>query len=419
MQARPFKIDISQDILDDLFIRLEATRWPDDIPGANWDYGTNLAFMKELVQYWIDKYDWRKSEAEMNRCANFKAEIDGTNIHFIHERGQGPNPMPLILTHGWPDSFWRYNKVIPMLTDPKRFGGDPEDSFDVVVPSLPGFGFSGQKSLNADQVASLWGKLMEGLGYKHFVAAAGDLGTDVTKSLAVQSPTALTAMHLTDVGYPTGKEDVKTMSQAEQKYLAFVQQWMFTEGGYVMVQSTKPQSLAFGFCDSPVALAAWIVEKFRTFSDCHGDVETRFTKDELVTNIMIYWLTNTGGSSERMYFENFRAKNAPGGMKADQKSTVPAAYAVFPGGSSPQPREWAERRVNLKRYTVMPKGGHFAAMEEPELLVKDMREFFNGFRNQAQQERHRTESHAKAGAEEHPTTNPKRTTVKPTKSKTR
>ena len=383
MQAEPFEINVPQEVLDDLGDRLKRTRWPDQVEGVGWDYGTNLDYMKELTNYWQHQYDWRKHEAELNKFAQFKADIDGMGIHFLHERGRGPNPLPVILTHGWPDSFYRFHKIIPMLTDPEKNGGKAEDSFDVVVPSLPGLGFSGHQALSADSVANLWAKLMARLSYKTYTAVGGDLGSGVTKSLAVQYPKAVTAMHLTDVGFPTGREDFSTMSEAEQKFAGFIQQWLFTEGAYVMIQGTKPQTLAYALNDSPVGLAAWHIEKFRAWSDCQGDVEKRFTKDELLTHIMIYWVTATDGSAARMYLQNVRAMYAqPGGPKSAQKSEVPAAVAVFPSDTAPLPREWAERNVNLKRYTTMTTGGHFAALEEPELFVNDLREFFRAFRRE-------------------------------------
>ena len=268
-----------------------------------------------------------------------------------------------------------------MLTNPEKFGGKAKDSFDVVVPSMPGFGFSGHQSMGADGVANIWAKLMAGLGYETYTAIGGDLGTAVTISLAVQYPQAVNAMHLTDVGFPTGQEDLSTLSKAEQEFARYCQQWLYTEGAYLMLQGTKPQSLAYALNDSPVGLAAWQVEKFRAWSDCQGDVEKRFTKDELLTNIMIYWVTETAGSAARMYLQNIRAMyTQPGGPKSAQKSQIPAAVAVFPKDTAPLPREWAERHVNLKRYTTMTKGGHFSALEEPELFVNDVREFFRTFR---------------------------------------
>jgi pimeloyl-ACP methyl ester carboxylesterase len=376
-EAESFKIDIPQTTLDDLRNRLQQVRWTYEVEGSGWSMGTNLAYMRELVDHWLNSYDWRKHEADINKLSHFRADIGGIGVHFIHERGKGPNPTPIVLTHGWPDSFYRFHKIIPMLTDPASYGADSNTSFDVIVPSLPGFGFSDRHAKTADQTADLWAKLMkEVLGYEHFIAAGGDLGGAVTMSLANRYPDAVTAIYLTDVGYPNGSEDSSSMSAAEREYAGKCQQWWYTEGAYNALQSTKPQTLAIGLNDSPAGLAAWIIEKFYAWSDNKGDLETRFTKDELLTNIMIYWVTQTIGSSIRTYLENARAMYANGGgPRPARRSEVPAAVASFPGEMVIPPREWAERTVNLKRWTEMPQGGHFAAWEVPELLANDLREF--------------------------------------------
>jgi microsomal epoxide hydrolase len=383
MPIQSFQITIAQQTLDDLRERLARTRWTDEVEGAGWGYGTNFTYMKELADYWQHQYDWRKHEAALNQFAQFRTEVDGVGIHFIHERGKGPNPTPIILTHGWPDSFYRFHKVIPLLADPARYGGDPAGSFDVIVPSMPGFGFSDRKALPASAVAGLWAKLMtEALDYPRFMAAGGDLGTEVTKSLAANYPEAVSAIHLTDAGFPTGMEDFSTMSQAEREFTGLCQQWWYTEGAYNALQSTKPQTLAFGLSDSPVGLAAWIVEKFHAWSDSQGDVERRFSKDELLTNIMIYWVTGTIGSSVRMYLENARAVYAQvGGPKPAARSDVPAAVASFPAEMVQPPREWAERTLNVKRFTKMARGGHFAALEVPELYAQDIQGFAGELRS--------------------------------------
>lgn len=369
---QPFQINIPQSILDDLQQRLQRTRWPDEVAGVGWDHGTNLAFLQQLVGYWQNRFDWRAQEAKLNQFSHFRTEVDGVGIHLIHERGKGPNPIPIILTHGWPDSFYRFHKLIPLLTDPASFGGDPNLSFDVVVPSVPGFGFSDRKAMTEGAVAHLWAKLMtDTLGYQKFVAAGGDVGSGVTMMLAATYPAQVAAIHLTDVGYPTGQEDFATMSEAEQQFASFIQHWWFTEGAYNMIQATKPQTLGFGLNDSPVGLAAWLVEKFYTWS---GNKEDAFTQDELLTNIMIYWVTETITSSARMYLENARAAYGEE-AQSRQRIEAPAAIAHFPA-EAPLPREWAERRVNVQRFTEMPRGGHFAALEEPELFAQDLREFF-------------------------------------------
>ena len=384
-QPQPFSIDVPQAMLDDLQARLARTRWPEEIEGASWDYGTNLNTMKGLVDYWQNGFDWRAQEAMLNQFAQFKVDIDGVGIHFIHVRGkgnaEGANPTPIILTHGWPDSFYRYYKIIPMLTDPARFGGDSNTSFDVIVPSLPGFGFSDRprdRSVTLVKTADLWFKLMtEVLGYDRFAAGGGDFGSQITRLLALRHPGQVIGIHLTDIGYagdPVFPPDLSNLSPAEQGYFGATQGWFYQEGAYTMIQATKPQTLAFGLSDSPVGLAAWIVEKFRTWSDCNGDPANRYSKDELLTNVMIYWVTETILTSMRPYNQQIDDADK---LQAGQHIEVPAALARFPKdiGMMP-PRELAERSLRIQRWTEMPRGGHFAALEEPELLAEDIRAFF-------------------------------------------
>jgi microsomal epoxide hydrolase len=379
MAIRPFEIEVPQTNLDDLRDRLDKTRWTDEVNDAGWDYGTNLGYLQELCQYWRDDFDWREQEARLNELSHFKADVDGLGIHFVHERGKGQDPTPLLLTHGWPDSFYRFHKLIPMLTDPERFGGDPDDSFDVIAPSVPGYGFSDrprERGLGGTQTADLFAKLMKDvLGYERFAAHGGDVGSGVTEALAGISPESLVGIHLTDVPYwhivfgVTSEE----LSEVERDYFERGQEWGMREGAYAYLQSTKPQTPAYAVNDSPAGLAAWIVEKFRSWSDCDGDVERKFTKDELLTNITIYWVTETIGSSFRMYYES---QTRPVAASRD----VPAGVAIFPKDIVPAPREFGERAFNIERWTEMPRGGHFAAMEEPELLAGDMREFFRPLR---------------------------------------
>ncbi len=374
MSIQPFQINVSQAVLQDLKERLARTRWPDEVEDAGWKYGTNLKYLKGLVDYWQNKYDWRAQEINLNRFNQFRAEVDGIGIHFIHELGKGPNPIPIILTHGWPDSFYRFYKVIPMLTNPAGYGNDTKIYFDVIVPSIPGYGFSDRKAMTEDAIADLWVKLMtEVLGYETFAAAGGDYGTLITKSLALNHADSVIAIHLTDVGYPDRNTDFSTLYPAEKEFAGFIQNWWMEEGAYNMIQSTKPQSLAYGLNDSPVGLAAWILSFMNARSSI--DLEKRFTKDELLTNIMIYWVTETINSSIRAYYEMAHALPAP---NRGQRSKVPAAVAHMPL-DAPLPREWAERNVNLKHFTEMPCGGHFSAWEVPELYVKDLQEFFGEF----------------------------------------
>jgi pimeloyl-ACP methyl ester carboxylesterase len=381
MSIQPFKIDIPQATLDGLRERLARTRWPDEVEGAGWDYGTNLDYLKSLVDYWQHAFDWRVQETMLNSFSHFRTDIDGLGIHFIHERGRGPNPLPLILTHGWPSSFFEMLKIIPLLTDPARYGGDPADAFDVIVPSLPGFGFSDrpcERGWQLPKTAELWARLMTNeLGYQRFAAAGGDFGSGVTRLLALSHPNLLIGIHLTFLSFPTLHSDQSRLSEAEQRYLRAVHQWMMSEGGYAMIQSTKPQTLAYGLNDSPIGLAGWIMEKFQTLSDCDGEVERSFSKDELLTNIMIYWVTETINSSMRTYYENIRLSPP---LKAGQHIEVPAGVALFPKEANLPPREWGERSLRIERWTQMPRGGHFAALEEPQLLAEELRAFYRPLR---------------------------------------
>lgn len=371
MPIQPFTIAISDETLEDLKARLARTRWPDQPEDAGWSMGSSLDYLKDLTAYWRDGYDWRTHEAALNELPQFKTELDGTGLHFVHVKGKGPNPTPLLLTHGWPDSFYRFHKVIPMLTDPEAHGGSAEDAFDLIVPSIPGFGFSERTALPSSAVADLWAKLMSELGYEQFVAAGGDVGSGVTLALSRQHPERLIGVHLTDAGYPTGQEE--NLSASEQDFAQFIQGWWFSEGAYAMLHSTKPQSVAFGLNDSPVGLASWIVSFADTGADDH-DVEGAFGgRDELLTNIMIYWITETAASSARSYLADAQAAWGNRGEQPDPKS-VPTAFALFPR-EAPTPRDWVARQANLVRYTEMPRGGHFAALEEPKLFVEDLRAF--------------------------------------------
>ena len=369
MAVQPFTVHVSDDILNDLRQRLDRTRWPDEIPGSEWDYGSNLAYVKELVDYWRNDFDWRAQERTINEFAHFKTSVDELDIHFIHEKGKGPNPLPLIVTHGWPGSFFEMTKILPLLTDPASHGDEPGDSFDVVVPSMPGYGFSSHptaRGMSVLCVAGLWAKLMsENLGYQRFGAQGGDWGAPVTARLGYSYPQKLVGIHLTSVALrpvPYLGPDARELSEAEKGLLAQREAWLQAEGGYSHIQGTKPQTLSYGLNDSPAGLAAWIVEKYRTWSDCGGDVESSFTKDELLNTITIYWVTQSIGSSTRLYYET---QNDPWEMKKEETISVPAGVAVFPKELSQPPREWAERSYDVRQWSVMPSGGHFAALEEP------------------------------------------------------
>ena len=383
MAVQPYKIEIPDSVLDDLKSRLERTRWPDELPGTGWDYGSNLDYVKELVEYWRTKFDWHAQEKLINSFSHFKSKVDGLNIHFIHEKGKGPNPMPLVITHGWPGTFFEMYKVIPMLSDPASHGGDPADAFDVVAPSMPGYGFSDatdKRGLSVLSIGDLWAKLMsENLGYQKFSAQGGDWGARVTAKLGLSHGDKVIGIHTTSTSSPTPYQGPGTreLSEAENAMLAQRVQWLADEGGYSHIQATKPQTLSYGLNDSPAGLAAWIVEKYRTWSDCGGDVESRFTKDELLTTITIYWVTQSINSSTRLYYESFfQAWD----LAKDEKIQVPVAIASFPRENSVPLREWAERSFNIQQWTDMPSGGHFAALEEPDRLVEDIRKFFRGLR---------------------------------------
>ena len=283
MSIRSFSFAIAQERLDDLHERLGRTRWPDEVQGADWSYGTNLAYLKQLMNYWQHTFDWRTQEQAINTFSHFRATVDGFGIHFIHERGKGPNPMPLMLLHGWPSSFWQMLPIIPMLTDPAQYGGDPGDSFDVIVPSLPGYGFSTRPSrpgMSVGRIADLFTRLMTNeLGYQRFAMRGSDPGAGVIQQLALAHPDVLIGIHLSGTNPYVGQVP-DNLSEAEQAFLANAQRWNQQEMAYAMEHASKPQTLAYGLNDSPVSLAAWIVEKFRTWSDCGGDLEQRFTKDE-------------------------------------------------------------------------------------------------------------------------------------------
>lgn len=368
---KPFKIEVPEAVLEDLQVRLAEARWPAEVEGSGWAYGTNREYMRGLADYWRNRYlpDWRRHEKALNRFPNFRYEVDGVGLHFIHERGRGPRPTPLLLLHGWPDSFFRYHKVIPMLADPGRHGGGEEDAFDVVVPSLPGFGFSDRKALSEDAIADLLVKLMRDLGYADFLVSGGDKGSVLAMAMARKYPDAVQAMHLTDVGYPTGQEDFSTFSPAELGFAGAIREWWMKEGAFNMIQSTKPQTLAFSLNDSPIGWAAWVMS-FICIGASGEEMEKRLGRDELLTNIMIYWVTETISSSLRGYYESAHASpSEPPGSKI----RVPASVAHCLG-DAPLPREWAERNVELKRFTTLP-GGHFAAWEEPEAFAGDLRGF--------------------------------------------
>lgn len=379
-RPEPFAYATSDKQLQDLRARLRATRWPDAPEDAGWDLGTDIGYLRELVSYWADGFDWPTHEARLAQLPRFRVEISSLGIHFVHARAaaSASSALPLILCHGWPDSFWRYTKVIPLLTDPAAHGADPDDAFDVVVPDMPGFGFSDRPKgdpLNSIAVAHLWAELMDVLGYRGFVAAGGDIGSHVSRYLALDFPQRVVAVHRTDGGLP-GATRPADLGPEERAWLDDVSTWSATEGAYAAMHRTKPQTAAFGLTDSPVGLAAWIIEKMRSWSDCGGNIERSFTRDEILTNVMLYWLTATIGSSMRMYHAN-------GAIPPEQlarRVDVPSGFALFPAEILRPPRAWLNRTANTVHIAEPPRGGHFAAFEEPEIYAEELRAFFRPYR---------------------------------------
>jgi pimeloyl-ACP methyl ester carboxylesterase len=376
---RPFAIQVPEDVLVDLRERLSRVRWPDEPPDSEWQYGTSLGYMKELVDYWRERYDWRAHEARLNELRHFTAPLAGIDLHFIHQPGVGPDPLPLLLSHGWPGSVWEFHDLIPMLTDPARFGGDPADAFTIVAPSLPGYGFSfrpGQPRFGVVQIADAFATLMtDVLGYSRFAAQGGDWGAFVSSRLGFAYPERLVGIHLNLLTLRRDVARPENPTAEETEYLDGLQHWLREETGYQWIQGTKPQTLAYGLTDSPVGLAAWIVEKFRTWSD--RGLERWITMDDLLTNVTIYWATGAINSSFWPYYaRNHEGWPIPDGARVE----VPTAYAAFPHEIVRPPRSWAERVFNIQRWTPMPSGGHFAALEEPEALAADIRAFFRQLR---------------------------------------
>jgi len=387
MQKEPVTIAVPEATLVDLRERLAKMRWPHDFANSHWEYGTNLTYLKELVDYWLHHYDWRKHEQTINSFSHYQTTIEDMPIHFIHEPGKGPHPVPLILSHGWPWTFWDFHKVIRPLADPAAFGGDPKDAFDVVVPSLPGYGFSTpltKPGINFWRTADLWVTLMQDvLGYKKFAAQGGDWGALITAQLGHKYADRLIGVHMHLMAplsvFIGGMPEASEYGPDEQGWYEKNLHFFTAESGYSALQTTKPQTLTYALNDSPAGLCAWIVEKRRTWSDCDGNVEKRFTKDDLLTTMTIYWATQSFGISARYYYE---ATHNPWQPAHNRTPVVeaPTGIAVFLKEVILMPRRWAEGYYNLKRWTVMPAGGHFAPMEEPERLVEDVRAFFRPLR---------------------------------------
>jgi pimeloyl-ACP methyl ester carboxylesterase len=373
-EIRPFRIEVSDAVLDDLRDRLRRTRWPEPLDDPEWEYGVEQGYLQDLARYWAEQYDWRKHEAELNRFAQFVTEIDSQTIHFLHVRSPHADALPLVVTHGWPGSIAEFTKIIDPLTNPTAHGGEARDAFHVVCPSIPGYGFSqpnSSKGWHTQRVAKAWAELMRRLGYERYGAQGGDWGSYISQALASEAPQQCIAIHLNLLFAPPSPEALADGSDDDKAKFAQFRHFVDTESGYARIQSTKPQTLGYALHDSPVGQLAWITEKFRTWTDCDGVIENAVSRDELLTNVTLYWVTGTAGSSARLYRET----------QADQRDLrhyleTPTGLACFPGELVQAPRAWLEARVNLVHHEEMPRGGHFAALEQPELLVKDVRAFF-------------------------------------------
>jgi len=375
----PFVIDIPESQLADLRRRLDSTDLPPDYGNEDWRYGITSAYMAELLEHWRTRYDWREQERAMNAYAHFRTDIDGVPVHFVHHKGKGPRPIPLLLGHGWPWTFWDLHKVLGPLTDPAAHGGDASDAFDIVLPSLPGFAFSNplaKAGVNWWRTADLWLELMRRLGYERFGAQGGDWGAFVAAQLGHKHAGRMIGIHL----HLAAPLDLFTGGAPRQEdYDADEEEWR--KRGFHRPKASRPQTISHALHDSPAGLMAWLLERRRGWSDCGGNVETRFSKDDLITGTMIYWLTRSFAPSARFHYEAVKQPWQPSHGRTPVVE-APTGIAVFPRDVIVTPKRWAERYYNLKRRTVMPRGGHFAPMEEPALLVEEIRAFFRPLRNQ-------------------------------------
>jgi pimeloyl-ACP methyl ester carboxylesterase len=382
MAGQPFSLRVPDNAIADLRERLARTRFPDQAPGDPWVYGTSVDYLRGLIDYWCTNFDWRAQEARLNAFPQFKAQLHDINVHFLRVPGKGPNPCPLLLMHGWPGSVFEFMDIIPRLTDPARFGGEPADAFTVVAPSLPGYGMSfrpGEKRSGIEEIADCLADLMtETLGYRRFAAQGGDWGGFIASRMGYAHADKLIGIHLNLLAVRRDTNMVSNPTPEERTYLGELAQWLKEETGYQWIQGTRPQTLSFALTDSPAGLAAWIVEKFRVWSDCNGDVESAFTRDQLLANISLYWFTGAIGSS---FFPYYFRMHRPWPIPEGGRIEVPTGYAAFPREILRAPRSLAERTyTNLQRWTVMSRGGHFAAMEEPDALADDVRAFFRPLR---------------------------------------
>jgi len=369
----PFEVRVEDDVLEDLHARLLRTRFPDAIDGTGWDYGMPVAYLRDLVGYWRDRYDWRAEEARLNTVPHFRTTLDGQAVHFIHARSPHAGALPLLMTHGWPGSVVEFLDVIPLLTHPD----DARDAFHVVAPSLPGYGFSEPprtRGWDVARIARAFVELMARLGYGRYGAQGGDWGAQVTTRIGSLDPGHCAGIHV-NMAVATAPPDGPPLTEEEQADLAAMQAFMREEAGYANEQGTKPQTLGAALDDSPSGLLAWIVEKFRAWSDCDGDPENCFTRDQLITNVMLYWVTRTAASSARLYWEHMH-----GGLGGAPYVPVPTGVARYPKEPLRYPRSWVERQYHVTHWAVMPRGGHFAAMEQPELFADDVRAFLRTVR---------------------------------------
>ena len=371
LSPRPFRINVPQPVLDDLQERLRRTRWPQPLDDANWDYGANVDYIRELCAYWAGGYDWRSHETRLNQHPQFLAEVDGVDLQFWHVRGEGPAPFPLLLIHGWPGSMVEFEALIEPLTQPSKHGGRSEQAFDVVIPSLPGFGFGGQpreRGWGITRIAAAFDTLMRGLGYDRYGVQGGDWGGITAAKMASAHADSVAGIDLNFVIAGPPAEMTPADTEAANARALFQAQ----ETGYSNVQGTRPDSLTVAQSDSPAGLAAWIIEKFRAWSDCHGNVESAIDRNTLLTNLMFYWAPNSIASAARIYYE---ASHDPTSFRYP-KVDVPTGVAVFPEEPWRVPKSWADARFNITRWTELPRGGHFAALEAPDLLLGEIRDFF-------------------------------------------
>jgi pimeloyl-ACP methyl ester carboxylesterase len=377
---RPFRVDVPEPVLDDLRERLARTRWPDQIPDSAWDYGTDLAYLQELCDHWASKFDWRTQEDRFNRWPHFLTDIDGAQVHFMHARSPEPDAFPLVITHGWPGSVSEFLDIVEPLRDPRANGGDAKDAFHVVCPSIPGYGWSGptrEPGWDVLRVAQAWKVLMARLGYDRYGAQGGDWGAMISATLARVDAEHVAGLHSNMLlAFPPNAGEL-TLTDEEAADLAAAGEFMQRGSAYQEIQGKNPQTLGYGLTDSPAGLAGWIVEKFFAWTDHDGDLEQAVSRDQILTNLTVYWVTKTINSSVRLYCESRRSDRF--GPMGEFVST-PTAAAVFPREMFRIPRAYAEAAFNLQRYTRFDRGGHFAALEEPDLLIEDIRAFFREVR---------------------------------------